>query len=108
MQALLQRRTLVDVLTSNPVKSDLEITDQQSDELRDYEKVVQQDLAKEIAKLQEKARDRLLSKLNPNQKKQAKDMIGEAFVFETADPKNKKRGGKGAKAIRKNGKKKEK
>jgi len=81
MQSLLQRRSLVDVLTSDPVRSELEVTDQQSNELREFEKVVQEDLAKEIAKLQEIARDRLLSKLDPTQKKQAKEMIGDAFVF---------------------------
>lgn len=96
MQALLQRRGLVDVLTSDPVKADLEITDQQSDELKAFEKVVQEDLAKEMAKLQEKARDRILSKLNPTQKKQAKDMIGDAFEFKNAPDRNanRKRGGK--------------
>lgn len=81
MQALLQRRGLVDVLTSEPVKTELEISQQQADELKEFESVVQEDLAKEIAKLQEKARDRLLSKLTPTQEKQAKEMIGDAFVF---------------------------
>ncbi|MFK7768063.1 MAG: hypothetical protein AB8B55_12640 [Mariniblastus sp.] len=101
MQALLQQRGFVEVLTSNPVKSDLEITDQQSDELKEYEKIVQEDLAKEIAKLQEKARDRILSKLNPTQKKQAKEMIGDAFEFKNEQKnagqkkKAKRTGGKG-------------
>ena len=95
MQALLQRRGLVDVLTSNPVKSDLEITDQQSNDLKEFEKVVQEDLAKEIAKLQEKARDRLLSKLNPSQKKQAEEMIGDAFVFKNEGNKQAAGGKKG-------------
>ena len=106
MQALLQRRSLVDVLTSNPVKADLEITDQQSDELREYEKIVQEDLAKEIAKLQEKARDRLLDKLDPEQKKQAKEMIGEAFDFPNKATKQPARGKKGTKkGMQKGGKK---
>ena len=94
MQALLQRRSLVEVLTSNPVKSDLEITDQQSNELKEFEKVVQEDLAKEIAKLQEKARNRLLSKLNPTQEKQAKDMIGDVFIFKNEAKKKPVRGKK--------------
>ena len=103
MQALLQRRSLVDVLTSDPVKSDLEITAQQSDELRAYEKVVQEDLAKEIAELQAQARDRLLSKLNSTQKKQAQDMIGDAFVFKN-EVKNKPVRGKKTKRAQWKGK----
>lgn len=81
MQSQLRRRSLVEVLTSDPVKSDLEITDQQSDELREAEKEIQADLAREIAKLQEKARDRLLSRLDVSQKAKAKEMIGDAFEF---------------------------
>ena len=82
MQALLRRRSLVDVLTSDPIRSDLEITEQQSEELRDYEKRVQEDLQKEISQLQEKARGRILSKLNRSQKSQAEEMIGDAFEFQ--------------------------
>ncbi|MDC0294807.1 hypothetical protein OAK98_05355, partial [Mariniblastus sp.] len=37
MQSLLQRRDLVQVLTADPIKSDLKITDEQSQELRDYQ-----------------------------------------------------------------------
>ncbi len=81
MQSLLRRRSLVDVLTSNPIKADLEITDSQSEELREYEQEVQRDLRREIAKLQEKSRDRLLARLKPSQKAQARELIGDAYVF---------------------------
>lgn len=83
MQALLQRRSLVDVLTSDPVKTELEISRIQANELKDFESIVQADLAKEIAKLREAARERLLAKLSPTQEKQAKELIGEVFVFES-------------------------
>lgn len=101
MQALLRRRSLVDVLTSDPVRSDLEITEGQSKELKKFEKEVQKDLAKEIAKLQEKARDRLLSKLNPTQKQQAKEMIGDAFEFSQPAKQKPERIGKGEKEKKK-------
>ncbi|MDG1875318.1 MAG: hypothetical protein P8J27_15495 [Mariniblastus sp.] len=104
MQALLQRQSLVDVITSEPVKSDLNVTEQQEKELKDFEKVVREDLAKEIAKLQEKARDRLLSKLEPGQKKQAKEMIGEAFAFQNQDSNKNNRKRKTFKAKPKGGK----
>ena len=81
MQSLLRRRSLVDILTSDPVKSDLEITDRQSDELRQAEQEIEEELAKEIAKLREKARDRLLSRLKPGQKAEVEGMIGDAFDF---------------------------
>lgn len=81
MQSQLRRRSLVDVLTSDPIKSRLEITDDQSDELRQSEREIQQELARKIAKLQEEARDRLLSKLKPSQKDAARKMIGDAFEF---------------------------
>ena len=82
MQSLLQRRDLVQVLTSDPIKSDLKITDEQSQELRDYQVQMQEDLQREMAKLQDKARSRLLSKLNPSQKKEVEEMIGDTFVFQ--------------------------
>ena len=84
MQSLLQRRDLVQVLTADPIKSDLKITDEQSQELRDYQVQMQEDLQREIAKLQDKARSRLLSKLNPSQKKEVEEMIGETFVFQNS------------------------
>ncbi|MDB4564691.1 hypothetical protein N9099_02000 [Mariniblastus sp.] len=82
MQSLLQRRDLVQVLTADPIKSDLKITDEQSQELRDYQVQMQEDLQREIAKLQDKARSRLLSKLSPSQKREVEEMIGETFVFQ--------------------------
>jgi hypothetical protein len=101
MQSLLRRRSLVEVLTRDPIKSELEITEGQSDELRAFEKEVETDLAREIAKLQEKARGRLLSKLEPEQKSKAEEMIGDAFEFSIpANKKNDKRKSKGAKQKR--------
>lgn len=84
MQSLLKRRSLVDVLTSEPVKSDLKITTKQCEELRDEEKVIAADLEKEIAKLREKARQRLLGKLTRSQKASVENMIGEEFEFDNS------------------------
>ena len=79
MQSQLRRRSLVEILTSDPLKSDLEITDNQSDELRLAEKEIEEDLQKQIAKLREKARERLLSTLKPAQKKKVEELIGDTF-----------------------------
>ncbi len=81
MQSQLRRRSLVDILTSDPLKTELDITDRQTAELRQEEQEIEEDLAREIAKLREKARDRLLSKLKPNQKAEVKEMLGDAFDF---------------------------
>jgi hypothetical protein len=81
MQSQLKRRSLVDILTNDPLKSDLDITDQQSEQLREEEKEIEEDLAREIAKLRERARDRLLSKLKPSQKSEIEKMIGDTFEF---------------------------
>jgi hypothetical protein len=97
MQSLLQRRDLVQVLTADPIKSDLEITDEQSQELRDYQVQMQEDLQREIAKLQDKARSRLLSKLNPSQKRQVEEMIGDTFVFQDSVDKAEGKAGKRSK-----------
>ena len=57
---------------------------------------MQEDLQREIAKLQDKARGRLLSKLNPSQKKQVEEMVGETFVFQGSNDKSQGRAkGKG-------------
>ncbi len=94
MQSQLKRRSLVDILTNDPLKSDLDITDQQSEQLREEEKEIEEDLAREIAKLREQARDRLLSKLKPSQKSEVEKMIGDAFEFKqpekTKNPKGEK------------------
>lgn len=81
MQSALRHRSLVDILTSDPVKSKLEVTNQQVEELRQTEKEIEEDILKEIAKLRKAARERLLSKLDSDQKKQVEEMIGDSFEF---------------------------
>lgn len=91
MQTQLQRRSLIDILTSDPVKSKLEISDQQSTNLKEKEKEVEEELQREIAKLREKAREKLLSSLNVKQKEAVEKMLGESYKF-PAGQKQKKRG----------------
>jgi len=81
MQSQLQRRSLVEILSSNPFKADLEISDQQLKELRDSNKEIQADLQREIEELREKARKKLLSKLDKNQRNQIEEMLGDRFEF---------------------------
>ena len=95
IQSQLRRRNLVDILTSNPYRDELDITDEQSERLRETQAEIEADLEKQIARLRQQARDRLLSNLKPDQQSQVEEMIGDAFEFESAT--------KTAKPTRKNG-----
>jgi hypothetical protein len=77
----LRQRSLVDVITSEPYRSQLEISDRQSAELRQAEREVLQELEREIQALREKARQRLLETLKPAQREKAETLFGEAFDF---------------------------
>ncbi len=81
LQNQIRRRSLVEILTSDPVKTSLEITDEKAEVLREEEVRIREDLAKEIAKLREEAKERLLSKLSFRQREQAEELIGDAFDF---------------------------
>lgn len=106
MRSQLRRRSLVQILTSDPFKADLEITDDQADELVAAEKEIQAELRREIAKLQEKARNKLISSLKPTQEKQVKELIGDAFEFTTPEKdsfrKGKRKAAQGKKGYKKN------
>ena len=81
MQSLLRRRSLVDVLTSDPVKTKLDITDDQSSDLKEKEIEIEAELQRDIEKLREQAREKLLSSLRPTQKEEVKKMFGDAYTF---------------------------
>lgn len=96
-QSQVRRKTLVGILTSDPVMSDLDISDTQADELKDAEKEIREEMEKEIKKLREKAKNKLLARLKPKQKKEVEEMIGDSYDFKESDTLrgNQKRGGKG-------------
>ena len=81
MQSQMRRRTLVEVITNDPIKTELEITDDQAAELRRSEKEIDKQLVKDIAKLREKAREKLLSNLKSKQRKRVEEMIGQPYEF---------------------------
>lgn len=80
-QSRLRNRSFVEVITSEPLKSDLEISDEQSTDLRETEREIEEELEQEIAELREKARKRLLSKLKRSQKEKVEEIFGDAFDF---------------------------
>ena len=76
---------------SDPVKTNLEITDDQSDDLKKKEKEIEEELQREIAKLREKARQKLLGSLRPTQKEAVEKMFGETYEFKNEPRKQRKR-----------------
>lgn len=81
----LRRRSLIEIITSEPMKSQLEISDAQSTELRDAEKQMERDLEKQIAELRENARKKILSKLKQGQRERVEEIFGDAFEFQSGD-----------------------
>ncbi|MEL7500481.1 MAG: hypothetical protein AAFN77_23005 [Planctomycetota bacterium] len=84
MRSLLRRQSLVQVITNDPIKSDLDISDEQTEQLRDAEAEIKEELQKKIMKLQEEARQELIGRLRPEQQSRVKKMIGDTFEFPEA------------------------
>lgn len=81
MQSLVKRKSFIEVLTTNPLKTKLELSDDQCRDLRLNEKKISEELEREIAKLRERAREKLLSSLTSTQQAEIKELFGEAFEF---------------------------
>lgn len=90
-QSRLQNRSFVDVITSDPLKTNLEISDQQSRELHETEREIEAELRKEIARLRSNARQKLLSKLTLTQREKVEEMFGDTFDFGDASVKKSSR-----------------
>ena len=80
-QSSLRFQSLAQLLTSEPLKSQLEISDKQQSELIQSEKEIERELQEEIEKLRQKAREKLVSRLKSDQQKQVKDLFGDTFKF---------------------------
>lgn len=101
MQSQLRRRSFVDLLTSDPLKSELAITENQQEALETTEQEIEAEMQREIARLREQVRDRLLAKLNATQRSQIEEMFGDAFEFRESARQKSGDKGAGAKAGRK-------
>lgn len=91
-QSQLRYRGIVDLLTSEPMRAELEISAQQSRDLRVAEKEIEAELEEEIARLREEARKKLLSTLSRRQQEKVDQIFGEAFEFSAANGATEKRG----------------
>lgn len=90
-QTLLRNRSFVETITSEPFKTDLEISDDQSDELKQAEKDIERELQRKIAKLREEAQEEIISKLKRKQREKVEEIFGERFEFEIKPSNNKRR-----------------
>ena len=80
-QNQLRRRSLVDVLTSEPTKTRLEISDEQSSKLKQAEREINEELENRIAELRREAREKLVSKLTSKQQRDFDTIFGDTFEF---------------------------
>ncbi len=80
-QSRLRSRSLAQILTSDPVRSELGITDRQSTELLQAEREIEAELARKIAGLRAESRDELIKRLNRAQQRQVQEIFGDAFEF---------------------------
>ena len=93
--------SLVDIITANPLKDELEISDEQVEQLRAAEEEVEEEIQRELLKLRAKARDRILGRLNAEQREEVEEMYGDLFAF---SPRETSKHGKAGRAGRNAGK----
>ena len=106
-RSLLTRRSLIDVLTSEPFRTELDISSNQTQELQKATDEINAEIRKKILKIQEEGRKKLINRLNPEQAQKVNDWIGDDFEFsQSEDKRGKERRKKRVKEIRaKEGKK---
>ena len=86
----LSRRGLIDLITNEPLKSTLEVSDDLAKELRAAEREMEAELERQISELRAKARKRLLSKLSSQQRGQVEELFGNDLNTDRKKRKSKK------------------
>lgn len=85
-EQLLRRKTLATLLSEDPLKETLQVTDRQAQDLLEFEAKLNEEVAKEIARLEYSARLKLLTRLNTSQQTQAKEILGPALEAVSQQP----------------------
>ena len=80
----MRRRSVIDVLTTDPLAKELELTDAQKKALRKSAREIEQEFAVEVAKLREQAKEKLFSNLSKAQQKKLSTLLGEEFTLSEA------------------------
>jgi len=87
---LMRRLGAVNVLTNDPLASELGISDEQKEELREFAKEVDEELAREIAKLHSQAMHKLFSRLKNDQQVKLSKIMGDEFHYLEVDRRKRK------------------
>jgi len=82
---LMRRLGAVNVLTNDPLASELGISDEQKEELREFAKEIDEELAREIAKLHSQAMQKLFSRLKNDQQVKLSKIMGDEFHYLEVD-----------------------
>jgi len=81
VQNQIRRRSIADVLTTDPLATKLKITDQQKQALKQAEREIEEELARQIEALRKQSRNKLLSHLTQTQRNKLEKIIGDDFQF---------------------------
>ena len=82
-QTQMAKRSVVDVLTSEPVASELNLSDKQKADLRKAAHEIEQEFAREVAKLRTKAKQKLFSRLKSDQQRKLSKIVGDEFDYQS-------------------------
>jgi hypothetical protein len=82
----MSRRGVADVLTNDPLASELGLTEEQKESLRETAEEVEKELAEEMAKLRAKAKAKLFAKLDKKQQEKLSEILGDEFNGEAVRP----------------------
>ncbi len=93
-QVQMRRRGVVAVITSDPLATELRLTDRQRESLKKAAEEIEEELARDIAALRAKAREKLIGRLSPTQQKKLSGIVGSDFDYQEIAPG--KKPGKGA------------
>ena len=80
-QSILRRRTFVEAITSEPMRSELDISNRQAEALQQEAEKIEADIAKQVAELREKARQKLIKTLDRSQQQKIDELFGDNFDF---------------------------
>jgi len=80
----MRRRSVIDVITTDPLAKELELTEAQKKALRKSAREIEEEFAVELAKLREQAKQKLFSNLSRAQQRKLSEILGEEFTLSEA------------------------
>jgi hypothetical protein len=80
-QTLIRDRDPVQVLTSEPFKSELKLDDEDVTKLRDRSEELKREFDRKVAELRQETVDKLLEELDEDQQKTLREMLGDELDF---------------------------